>query len=192
MNVHWFIFIVLLAMCVVLGVAFRVPQVPYENVVQKDGSTQRIIKSHGYEHEQYPTMECGGPGAERHAVTFWVGWVFSMLCVLFFTGCLWLGAARHGKLGPAKAPLIFGTVAFAAIFTALFNSYYAYMHEETHSLFLSFVKPTAWTLFGVWTFPVFFMVLYYRFFDQWHFTKEDEKRLEEITARSQQVPAERH
>jgi len=187
MNVPWFIFITLLAICVVVGISFLVPQVPNENVVLEGGSTQLVIKSHGYEHDKYPTMFQGGPGAERHATTIWVGWVFAMLSILFFVGCTLLGAERHGKLGPFKVPIMIGTVLYAAIFTAVIVSYYAYMNEDTHSLFLSFPKPTAWMLFGVWPIPVYFVVLYYLFFDRWHFTAEDEQRFEEIVARKQQT-----
>lgn len=192
MNISWFIFIVLLAMCVVVGVAFMVPQVPYEDVVSEDGGIERVIKSHGYEHEKYPTMKHGGPGAERHAVTLWVGWVFANLCILFFVGCLSLGVARNGKLGPAKVPFILGTAIFVALFTGLIFSYYAYMREDTHSLFLSLPKPTAWMLLGIWPFPIYFMVVYYLLFDRWFFTEQDEKRLEEITAGRQQATAEDH
>jgi hypothetical protein len=190
MNVPWFIFIALLAMCAVVGIAFMTPQVPFEDVVNEDGTTERVVKSHGYEHPQYPTMEHGGPGAERHAVTLWVGWAFATVCILFFVGCLLLGAARHGELGPAKTPFIVGTAIFMAIFTALIFSYRAYMTEDTHSLFLSFPRPTAWMLFGVWPFPIYFMVLYYALFDRWHFTEKDQQRLDEIVASHQQATSE--
>ena len=187
MRLPQFVLVVLLAICAVLGVAFVTPQVPYEDVVAEDGTTQRVIKSHGYTHERFPTMKQGGPGAERHAVTLWIGWAFVTLCVLFFAGCLSMGMTRRGTLGPTKAPLVFGTVVLIGIFTALVFSYYRYMHEDTHTLFLSFPRPTAWMLLGVWPFPVFFMVLYYRVFDRWYFTAEDEKRLEEITAGRRQA-----
>ena len=35
---------------------------------------------------------------------------------------------------------------------------------------------------GVWQFPIFFIVLYYRLFDRWFFTEDDERRFEEIVA----------
>ena len=190
MKVPWFIFIVLAAMCVTVGAAFIAPQVPFEDVVKEDGSTERIIKSHGYPHATYPTMRHGGPGAERHAVTLWIGWGFAVLSVLFFSGCLLLGISRDGKLGPAKTPFIVGTIAFAAIFTGLIFSYYTYMHEDTHVLFLSFPRPTAWMLFGVWPFPIYFVAVYYFLFDRWHYTEQDEKRLEEILAARRQSTAE--
>ncbi len=190
MKVPWFIFIVLAAMCVTVGASFMAPQVPFEDVVKEDGSTERIIKSHGYPHATYPTMRHGGPGAERHAVTLWIGWGFAVLSVLFFSGCLLLGISRDGKLGPAKTPFIVGTIAFAAIFTGLIFSYYTYMHEDTHVLFLSFPRPTAWMLFGVWPFPIYFVAVYYFLFDRWHYTEQDEKRLEEILAARRQTSTE--
>ena len=192
MQAPWFVFITLLAMCVVVGIAFLAPQVPYEEVVQEDGSTERIIKSHGYQHEKYPTMKQGGAGAERHAVTLWIGWVFATICILFFAGCLAMGMTRYGSLGPAKVPLILGTVGLTAIFSALILSYYGYMREETHTLFLSFPKPTAWMLYAIWPFPIYFMVIYYRLFDSWHFTEEDQRRLDELVANRRQATSEEH
>ena len=180
MKLPWFVFIVLLAMCVVVGVAFLTPQVPYEDVVLEDGSTQRVIKSHGFTHDRFSTMRQGGSGAERHASTLWIGWAFATLCVLFFGGCLAMGMTRRGSLGPTKGPLIFGTMGLAAIFAALFLSYNKYMNEQTHDLFLGFPRPSAWMLYAVWTFPVFFMILYFRVFDRWHFTAEDEASLKEL------------
>jgi len=183
MKIPLFILVTLLGMCVVIGIAFVTPQVPFEDVLREDGSVERIIKSHGFAHGSYPSMDQGGPGAERHEKTLWVGWAFVSLSVLFFTGCLLLGAARHGKLGPTRVPFLIGTAVFLLIFTALIFSYRSYMLEDAHSLFLSFPRPTAWMLLAVWPFPLFFMALYYVFFDSWHFTKEDEERLEELLSR---------
>ncbi len=64
------------------------------------------------------------------------------------------------------------------------------MHEDTHVLFLSFPRPTAWMLFGVWPFPIYFMAVYYILFDRWYYTQEDEKHLEEIVARRRQTTTE--
>ena len=190
MNVPWFIFAMLLAMCAVLGIAFMTPQVPFEDVVTEDGGTERVIMSHGFEHPLFPTMERGGPGAERHEKTLWVGWAFAIICILFFISSLLLGAARHGELGPVKVPFAVGTAIFIAIFTALIFSYHGYMNEETHELFWSFPKPTAWMIFAVWPFPLFFMIVFYLQFDSWHFTKEDQRRLEEIVANRRKATTE--
>ena len=190
MKLPWFIFIVLLAMCVVLVAAFLTPQIPYEDVVLEDGSTQRVIKSHGFTHPEYSTMRHGGPGAARAGTTLWLGWVFVTLCVLFFGGCLAMGMTRRGSLGPTRRPLLFGTAALAAIFAGLFLSYNGYMNEETHTLFLGFPKPSAWMMYPVWIFPVFFMILYYRVFDRWFFTAQDAEGLQKLAAQQQRAEGE--
>ena len=182
MKLEWFVFAILLALSTTLIVAFVSPQLPYEDVVQADGATQRVAKSHGFAHDRFATMRQGGPGDERSGRALWMGWVFVTLQVLFFGGCLALGMSRGGRLGPARGPIIGGTLVLVAIFAALFLSYIRFMNGETQLRFLGWPRPTAWVLFVVWTFPIFFMVLYYRVFDRWFFTADDEKRLAEITA----------
>ena len=190
MKLHWFVFLTLIGMCLAVGAAFIAPQTPYEDVVTDDGTTERVIKSRGFEHNRFPTMRQGGSGAERHATTLWIGWAFVLLQVLFFGGCLAMGMERRraggASLGPAKRPLIFGTLVLAAIFTALVFSYQRYAAEETHTLFLGFPRPSAWVFFAVWPFPAFFIVAYYRLFDRWFFTEEDERRVAELAAAQRQ------
>ena len=182
----------LLALCTVYGIAFITPQVPFEDVVNEDGSTERIIKSHGYEHDKFPSMEQGGPGAERHAKTLWVGWAISIAFILLWAALLMFAASRDGKLGPAKVPLIVGSVLFMGLFTAVIFSYRAYMTEETHSLFLSLPKPVAWMVYGIWPFPLYFVAVYYFIFDRWYFTDEEQRRFDEIVANYRQATSEDH
>ncbi len=186
MKLHWLVLVALIGMCLTVGAAFLTPQTPYEDVVLEDGTTERVIKSRGFEHDRFPTMRQGGPGAERHATTLWIGWAFVIFQVLFFGGCLAMGMERRrpegASLGPAKRPLIVFTLVLAAIFTALIFSYQRYATEDTHTLFLGFPRPTAWVFYAVWPFPVFLMVVYMRIFDRWFFTEEDERKVEELAA----------
>ena len=186
MKLHWFVLVALIGMCLTVAAAFLTPQTPYEDVVLEDGTTERVIKSRGFEHDRFPTMRQGGAGAERHARTLWIGWVFVIFQVLFFGGCLAMGMERRrpegASLGPAKRPLIVFTLVLAAIFTALVFSYQRYATEDTHTLFLGFPRPTAWVFYAVWPFPVFLMVVYMRIFDRWFFTEEDERKVEELAA----------
>ncbi|MCY3969657.1 MAG: hypothetical protein OXG74_06975 [Acidobacteria bacterium] len=186
MKLHWFVFLTLIGMCLAVGAAFVAPT----EVVVQDGATEQVVSSSGFEHDRFATMRQGGPGAERHATTLWIGWAFVVFQVLFFGGCLAMGMERRrdggASLGPAKQPLIFGTLVLAAIFTALVFSYQRYATEETHSLFLGFPRPTAWVFYAVWPFPVFFMVVYMRIFDRWFFTEEDERKVAELAAAQRQ------
>ncbi len=182
MKLHWFVFLALIGMCLTVGAAFVAPT----EIVLKDGATGQVVSSSGFEHDRFATMRQGGPGAERHATTLWIGWAFVVFQVLFFGGCLAMGMERRraggASLGPAKQPLIIGTLVLAAIFTALVFSYHRYTIEDTHTLFLGFPRPTAWVFYAVWPFPVYLMFVYMRIFDRWFFTEEDERKVAELAA----------
>ena len=178
-----FVFITCVGMTfVMIAALFLTPQVPSETVTREDGSVQHLVKTHGYAHDRFSSMRQGGPSLERHGAATWLGLVFVLVQVLFYGGCLAMGATRNGRLGPMKVPLIAGTAVLGLIFVALFLSYLRYINSESPSLFLSLPRPTAWMLFAVWPMPVFFMIVYYRLFDSWFFTAEDERRLEELVA----------
>ncbi len=186
MKLHWFVFLALIGMCLAVGAAFLTPQTPYEDVVLEDGTTARVSRSSGFEHDRFATMRQGGSGAERHATTLWIGWAFVIFQVLFFGGCLAMGMERRkaggASLGPAKQPLIIATLVLAAIFTALVFSYQRYAATDTHPLFLGFPRPTAWVFYAVWPFPAYLMFVYMRIFDRWFFTEEDERKVAELAA----------
>jgi len=105
MKLHWFVFLALIGMCLTVGAAFVAPT----EIVLKDGATEQVVSSSGFEHDRFATMRQGGPGAERHATTLWIGWAFVVFQVLFFGGCLAMGMERRraggASLGPAKQPL---------------------------------------------------------------------------------------
>ncbi len=181
-----FVFITCLGMTLVMIAAlFLLPQVPSDTVTLEDGSQQHLVKTHGYIHDRFPSMRQGGPSLERHGAATWLGLVFVLVQVLFYGGCLAMGASRNGRLGPMKTPIIAGTAVLGLIFVALFWSYLRYINTESPTLFLSLPRPTAWMLLAVWPMPVFFMIAYYRLFDSWFFTAEDERRLEELVASEQ-------
>ncbi len=182
MKLHWFVFLTLIGMCLAVGAAFVAPT----EVVLQDGDAQRTVSGSGFEHDRFATMRQGGPGAERHAATLWIGWAFVVFQVLFFGGCLAMGMERRrngiASLGPARGPLVFATLVLAAIFTALVFSYQRYAAGETESLFLGFPRPTAWVFYAVWPFPAYLMIVYMRIFDRWFFTEEDERKVAELAA----------
>ena len=190
MKLHSFVFLTLIGMCLAVGAAFIAPQ----QVVIDDGAGTREVSSSGFEHDRFSTMRQGGPGAERHATTLWIGWAFVLFQVAFFGGCLAMGMQRRQaggvSLGPAKQHLIIGTLVLAAIFTALVFSYQRYAVEDTHTLFLGFPRPTAWVFFAVWPFPVYLMFVYMRIFDRWFFTEDDERKVTELAAAQRQREAE--
>ncbi|MCH7910250.1 MAG: hypothetical protein IIB38_11605 [Candidatus Hydrogenedentes bacterium] len=168
MKLPWILFGLCLAMCcVVAALILFVDEVP---------------GGHGAGHPVFDTMSTGGDGAARHENLLVYGWVFGVLQICFFVACLAFGASKKERVGALKVPLLAGTAVYLLVFTFLVFSYRAYMLEETHALFLAFPRPTAWMLYGIWIFPVFFIFLYMFTFDRLIFTDDDQLRFEEIIA----------
>lgn len=178
------LFALSLAMCVVMVLIIRTEERPSVEVVNEEtGEMETVSRGHGFAHPDFANMQSGGPGQERHEDLLLLGWVFGVLQILFFITCLALGGQKKGSLGPLFKPLVFGGAGFIAIFTALILSYNAYMREDVHSLVLFQVKPTAWMLYGIWGFPVVFIVAYVLTFDKWFMTDDDLEAFRELVAK---------
>ena len=193
MKIQWVLFAFLLGMVAVVTTAILfVEEVPFEEVIGEDGSVaSRTYQGHGVAHPKFSTMLIGGPGAERHEKILWLGWAFGVLQIGFFVTCLALGISKAGKAGPAKLPLAIGGVLFMAVFTFLILSYRGYMNETEHALFFSLPLPTAWMLYALWFFPVFFIVLYVVTFDTWNLTRDELKEFQEILKSTRAQKAEK-
>lgn len=150
----------------------------------EDGQTVEVGEAigHGIEHPEYSTMQVGADGEARHSRILWVGWFFGVSQIVLFIAALSLGMRKEHGLGPIKVPLVTGGAIFVIIFTLLILTYREYMLGESTALFLGFPIPTAWMVFGIWIFPVFFVVLYLRAFDTWYLTDADRARFDALLA----------
>lgn len=182
MRLDLILFALLLAMCGVLGAAFLIEEVPSRTAQAENGDNEIEYLGHGYEHPRHPTMLVGGDGAARQSNIIWLGWAFGALQIIFFVVCLAMGASRMGKPGPYTVPLTIGCVLFVAVFTALVLSHREYASQTTHVLVLNQPAPTAWMVYGLWGFPLFFLFLFTLTFDKWFVTAEDLERFDEIMA----------
>ncbi len=169
MKLHWILFGLLLAMCVVVGALFILDEAT-------PGQTS------GYAHEGFPSMDQGGPGEERHAPIIWLAWSFATLQTVFLVACLALGVRGEGRLRRLVVPLIVGGVLLVGVVTMMFVSYRQYMLEDSHSLFLSLPVTTAWYLYGFWPIQFFFVVLYVIVFSRTIVTSDDIVAFREILA----------
>ncbi|MCP5114367.1 MAG: hypothetical protein GY953_26355 [bacterium] len=133
-------------------------------------------------HPKFSTMQQGGDGADRHGHVFWIGAAMGVLMVVFPVACLALGMSRGGKAGPAWWPLLLGATMFALIFAAIFVSYREYMFAGSGSLVWGLPVPSAWVVYGVWAFPLFFVVVFLFYFDRWFVRPADLERLRQFVA----------
>ena len=183
MKLPYLLFALLLGMCGVIVAAFMIDEVPYtEAVPEAGGESVKTYLGHGFTHPEFETMQVGGDGAERHAKVLWLGWGFGMLQIAFFLTCLAFGSRKHGRVGPFLKPIAIAGVIYAAIFTMMFVAYRGYANEDSHALFLALPIPTAWMIYGVWIFPLFYMLLYMYHFDSWTFTEEDQAEFDRLVA----------
>lgn len=175
-------------MCASVAAAIIVGETPYvDSEPDESGAVTRTYTGHGIGHPEFSTMLAGGPGTERHANIFWAGLAFAVSQALFFIALLLFGIRKKDDPGPALVPVLVAGGVFVAIFVMLFISYRGYMDDPSPKLFLSLPAPTAWMIYGVWLFPVTFVFLYRRYFDNWFLTDEDMDRFNAIIA--EQRPA---
>ncbi|SVB31310.1 uncharacterized protein METZ01_LOCUS184164, partial [marine metagenome] len=139
MKLHWILFGLLLAMCIVVGMFFILDEVPH-------GQTA------GYAHAHFPGIDQGGPGIIRHASIIWLAWSFAVLQTVFLVVCLAFGVPHRERRRRLKVPLVTAGVLLVCIVTMIFVSYQQFMTEDTHPLFFSFPVTTAWYLYGFWPF----------------------------------------
>lgn len=138
----------------------------------------RTPLGHGIQHPEFSTMQVGGDGEARLGPILWVGWFFGISQIAMFVAMLALGMRKKTGLGPTKVLLLLGLVIFAGIFTLLVLSYRSFMLGDNTDIVLGFPIPTAWMIYGIWLFPIFFVILYVLKFNTWYLTDADLKRFQ--------------
>jgi len=141
--------------------------------------------SRGVDHPDLSTMQQGG-STERHRPVLVHGWLYGALSIALFVGLIALGLRRRGRLprGGAAA-LVAGFVLVLFVFTLLLLSYAGYAAPGAERpLFGSFPVPTAWMLYGIWTLPAVFCLLYMAKFDQWVMSDRDVEEFDRLVLES--------
>ena len=163
-SLHWVLFGLLLALCLVVGVALF---------------WEEPAGSQGHGHTELSTMRQGGTG-ERHSQVLWLGVSFGILQLLLFVACL--GFGLRGARGSSRAKrraLLLGGVLYLAVFMVLIFTYQDYVKDPTR-LLVSLPPPTAVMLWVLWPFPLYFVLVYSLKFEDWVFRKEDSRRFREL------------
>ena len=163
MRLPTILFGLLLALCVVLALAFVIEEVPFEDVPSATGGVERVHTGHGIEHSRFPSMSYGGSGAERHTPILWLAWSFALLQAALIVGCFALGIRRVERIW---APLVGCALLLGFLLTMMVVSYRGYMGEPTPSLVGWFPGPTAWYLYAYWPAQFLLVGLYVAVFNR--------------------------
>jgi hypothetical protein len=178
-RVAWFIFATLIAMSAVLVTALLVEEKPYQDVVE-NGVSQRVYNGHGVAHPKFavthnesgdaqaPSMLHGGDGRERHENVVVLACAFAMLCVIFGVSCIYMGSLRSAGPSPLKWPLVLVALVGCTVMVAMFVTYWRSLGAAEPSYFLGFPVPTAWMMFGVYSFPILIVICFVAWFDRWY------------------------
>ena len=179
------LFALLLAMCALVGAVLSIQETPFIEAGE-DGAIVKSALGHGTPHAKFSTMKIGGSGETRHSRILWLGWAFGLVQICFFVGLLALSSKRQERSQSILRPLGAGLLLYAGVFTVLILSYRHFMGGDSLDLVMGLPRPTAWMIYGLWTAPVWFLILYIKTFKRSIWTGDDQKRFEQI------IEAKRH
>jgi len=183
------IFLSLLGMCGVLLWASWIEPLR-EEVRSTDGEvTERVVGS-GKPHASIREMLVGGDGAKRHESLTVPGWCFLVLQMVFLGAGLCLGMRRNGTddtgaRDPVRAWLVGGIVLSLVIVTLLFTSYRSFLvgvdeGVDSPALFLGFPVASAWLVYGIWLFPIVYVLIFAKSFRTWYYPDESREKFERL------------
>ena len=170
MNHGKFIFLIFLAMALVVVTAF----------VIHDGSYD-----HGQQHPDHAEMNQGGDGVRhQQGHTLLLGETLGVLQIILFVTLLSFGLRSIPR---QRITLLIGGILYLGIFLAMLCSYRATIDgplAHPPELFLGLPVATAWMIYGLGGFPLFFARLYMIHFDRWVLTPEDHQSFRDAVEES--------
>ncbi len=114
----------------------------------------------------------------------WLGLAFGGLQIMFFVGCLRLGLNTQSRC--TKALVLSGLV-YVGVLAGMVIADRQYAQADNSSLLLSFPVPTALMLYGLYTVPLIFTLLYVVYYERWIVRPEDLQRFRETLKAKQQI-----
>ena len=131
--------------------------------------------------EVYNTLQISGSTANENTTSKWLSFFYGLGIVGLFSCTLYMSLTASSKQANGSFITImgFGVALYIGVYIAMVNSWWSYTQTNSMDYFLGLPKPTAW-MFGLMLTPLFFSLLYFIKFEQWIYTKEDEKQFQKI------------
>lgn len=167
---HWIPAALLIALWVIVLAILSTPEAP---------------AGYGLAHSKFAAMDQGGNGAARHSSLMITGWIFGGLQIAAFVALLaWVSGTKPCRADGRRTVFLLGGLIFEAVFAMMCLAY----HNSLTDVEVAFIGPfpagVSWLLFGMWIFPVFFILLYVVFFERWILPLRSVNRFAELTAPS--------
>lgn len=134
----------------------------------------------GGTHPTLKTMSHSGESVVSLPHSKWFSYLFGLFSIGIFVFCLFFSYFKKGKLGKVKPWLIYGSIGYFIVFSLMIFAYWNFIETGSSNYFGGYPAPTAWMLYGVWFYPVFFAVIYYVKFDDWVLKPEELNDFQEL------------
>ncbi len=133
----------------------------------------------GQVHASYSSMIQSTPeGHAAPAIVF--GTIFGSISIMLFVLFLYIGIHQK-KASKNKVFLwLLGLVLYLMIFILGILDYLTYLRTGSITTYLGFPTPTAWMLFGIYLFPLYFTLFYILKFKYWVLSPDSEKRFRDL------------
>ena len=160
--------------------------------------TPETSDGQGFAHSTYKAMDQGGDGAGRHQALLVSGWIFGSLLIAFFVSLLAWGMLRQpfqaettdaNRTGGTALHLwlfLIGGLFYEGIFGMMCLAYRNSLTSPEVAFLGPFPSGLSWLLFGIWSFPTYFIVLYVIFFNRYIVPPQNMQRFEELVGRASQ------
>ena len=129
-------------------------------------------------HPDHAAMQQSGEGAPGGPLTRSAGFAMGLL-VVALAGLLSLVCVRREARG-LRNWVVVTFVGYGLVFSLLMLSYHGFLEAEELDCFGGFPTPTAWMLYGMVLFPWILVLGYTLYFERSYYTREDEKRFQDL------------
>ncbi len=133
----------------------------------------------GVVHESFPSM-FHSTDSYSDVTAIFIGSVFGIVSVIIFVIFLYIGIRQKENSQTKIRVWIIGLIIYLGIFIAGMIDYVNFTNSESIKLFLGFPLPTAWMLFGIYLFPLYFTFFYVIKFKYWVLSDEKEKQFRKL------------
>ena len=137
----------------------------------------------GITHETFPSM-LRSTDSYSDTTAIFFGSFFGILSIIVFVLFLFIGIRQKENSKLKVRVWIIGLIIYLGIFIFGLIEYMSYTNSNTIKLFLGFPRPTAWMLFGIYLYPLFFTFYYVIKFKYWVISDEKERMFKDLCDKS--------
>jgi hypothetical protein len=130
-------------------------------------------------HPDYPGMLVAGDGSQGRAIVA-LSWAFGALEIALFSVLVWLGAGRRAAARGFARPLLGWSLVYVLVWTLIVAAYRGWIAGTSGPSLLQLPLPTVMLLTVMGPLPLFYVVLYVRYFHRWVFDDADAARLQAL------------